>query len=134
MVFFKRWSRKNYAIFNSLKKEIQYCILNVNLHLIAPAFIQEFTVDKVDYGESEDDDPPTIEELLLVISPLSISSESLVSSQFFNNARILCFIQKLRTYYHSLPPIFSHPRLISTHYISYFFSNDKIVMGQLCTI
>lgn len=74
MAFFKRWSRKSFAIFNSLKLEIKICTLNVCLHLNAPTLIRElFLIQNFD-----SDNPPEEEELLIhemeVLQLLAVSN------------------------------------------------------------
>ncbi|WP_044200925.1 hypothetical protein [Flammeovirga sp. OC4] len=40
-VFFSRWTRKGYAVFNSLKKEIRIGMLDIQLHFHFPQIIKE---------------------------------------------------------------------------------------------
>ncbi len=90
MVFFKRWSRKNYAIFNSLKREIKICTLNVCLHLNAPTLIREFVIRQnfaLDDPPEEDDfllSELEISQLTLLSNPQSISESSRSASLYKN--------------------------------------------------
>ncbi|WP_281615624.1 hypothetical protein [Flammeovirga sp. SubArs3] len=110
MALFKRWSRKGYAIFNSLKREIKICVLNVAMHNNAPALIREVNQYQTSITrKSEDDDFPDIDEILLNLIPQDILSIEVESG----SGSVLSKIYNL-----------GHPkRLLSTHLFPSNFSN-----------
>ncbi|KXX67150.1 hypothetical protein [Flammeovirga sp. SJP92] len=63
-VYFKRWTRKGYAVFNSLKKEIKICMLDIQLHFQSPQIILEGRIAKVLFSSDEEelnDDIPSLQ-------------------------------------------------------------------------
>ncbi|NME72282.1 hypothetical protein [Flammeovirga aprica] len=72
-MFFNRWSRKGYAAFNSLKKEIKIGMLNIQLHFQFPQIIMEgriartlFMVDEeTDYQAISSESTPDFNSILV---------------------------------------------------------------------
>lgn len=121
MVFFKRWSRKNYAVFNSLKREIKICIVSVCLHTNAPALIRkefQFLKHSEDYPPEKDDEFIWEDIELLQLMPSSTLSNVLVESPSFILRKLLCYT---KTSISLKPP----PRnKFSNHITSWILFND----------
>ncbi|OHX64995.1 hypothetical protein [Flammeovirga pacifica] len=82
MAIFKRWSRKGFAIFNSLKSEIKIAVLNVNMHQNAPVLRVETSV--VNYlFDQDDDDKESNEDFDLLTTMVAIHSLDEVGSSDF---------------------------------------------------
>ncbi|MBD0404447.1 hypothetical protein [Flammeovirga sp. EKP202] len=72
-VFFSRWTRKGYAVFNSLKKEIRIGMLDIQLHFQSPQIIIEgriartllMTDEETDYQAISSESTPDFNSILV---------------------------------------------------------------------
>ncbi|OHX65254.1 hypothetical protein NH26_02245 [Flammeovirga pacifica] len=56
MVFFKRWSRKKYSVFNTLKKVVKICVVKKTIAL-SPCVISHHPKPLLIGLQKQDDDP-----------------------------------------------------------------------------
>lgn len=78
-VFFKRWTRKGYSVFNSLNKEIRICMLNIRLKLLSPVLLSEkkFFSGKDHFNAFEQD--------MIVFLELDCITNSILKELLFQN-------------------------------------------------
>lgn len=100
-IYFKRWARKGFAIFNSLKKEIKICTLNVQLHFQSPQLITEEVIfrnnrsdEKEDYEAKQEPSNDTLISITTIVL-IKVLKTSLSRRSFFTT--LFLYFYKLNT-------------------------------------
>ncbi|PWJ44325.1 hypothetical protein [Sediminitomix flava] len=109
MFFFKRWSRKSYALFHTLKKEVRISRLSIDLLQAQPIAVAQLSFAQTTNTDSHETDhehtpPPDILELLgieLLLDFKVAQSACASASQLKSPSLLLLFQSAL--YYYFLP-------------------------------